>query len=106
MPIINRIAEFQDEMTEWRRHIHAHPETAFEEYQTSDFVAAKLEDFGIRIDFSNRLKPLLIGIFSFSNIKYSRFGRWHFASFHMGIRSVIHIDAAHGIGIFHGNGDI
>ena len=50
MPIINRIAEFQDEMTVWRRHIHAHPETAFEEHRTSDFVAARLTDFGIEID--------------------------------------------------------
>ncbi len=49
MPIINRIAEFQDEMTEWRRHIHAHPETAFEEHQTAAFVAGKLESFGIDI---------------------------------------------------------
>ncbi len=50
MPIINRIADFQKEMADWRRHIHAHPETAFEEHQTADFVAAKLTDFGIEID--------------------------------------------------------
>ena len=49
MPIINRIAEFADEMTEWRRHIHAHPETAFEEHQTAAFVAGKLESFGIEV---------------------------------------------------------
>ncbi|MEK9646333.1 MAG: M20 aminoacylase family protein [Alphaproteobacteria bacterium] len=49
MPIINRIAEFQDEMTGWRRHIHAHPETAFEEHQTSDYVALRLHDFGIKV---------------------------------------------------------
>src|SRR5690606_8545784 len=50
MPIINRIAEFHDEMTAWRRRIHAHPETAFEEHQTADFVAGKLAEFGIEID--------------------------------------------------------
>jgi hippurate hydrolase len=49
MPIINRIADFQNEMAEWRRHIHAHPETAFEEHQTAEFVAARLTDFGIDI---------------------------------------------------------
>jgi hippurate hydrolase len=49
MPIINRIADFQADMTEWRRHIHAHPETAFEEHQTAAFVAGKLESFGIEI---------------------------------------------------------
>jgi len=50
MPIINRIAEFKKEMADWRRHIHAHPETAFEEHQTADFVATKLTNFGIEID--------------------------------------------------------
>ena len=50
MPIINRIAEFQDEMKQWRHHIHAHPETAFEEFQTADFVANQLTEFGIEID--------------------------------------------------------
>ena len=36
MPIINRIADFQDEMTAWRRDLHAHPETAFEEHRTAE----------------------------------------------------------------------
>jgi hippurate hydrolase len=49
MAIINRIAEFQPEMAEWRRDIHAHPETAFEETRTADTVAAKLESFGIEV---------------------------------------------------------
>ena len=49
MPIINRIAEYQDEMTAWRRHIHKHPETAFEEHQTSDYVALRLHEFGIGV---------------------------------------------------------
>src|SRR5690606_7674127 len=47
MPIINRIAEFHDDMTKWRRDLHAHPETAFEERRTSAFVAAKLKEFGL-----------------------------------------------------------
>ena len=49
MPIINRIAEYQDEMIAWRRHIHKHPETAFEEHQTSDYVALRLHEFGIDV---------------------------------------------------------
>ena len=49
MPIINRIAEFHEEMTGWRRDIHAHPETAFEEHRTSQFVADRLTEFGIEI---------------------------------------------------------
>jgi hippurate hydrolase len=49
MPIINRIAEFHADMTAWRRDLHAHPETAFEERRTSDFVAGKLAGFGLEV---------------------------------------------------------
>ncbi|MPY69066.1 MAG: amidohydrolase [Alphaproteobacteria bacterium] len=49
MPIINRIAEFHADMTEWRRRIHANPETAFEEVKTAAFVAETLEGFGIEV---------------------------------------------------------
>ncbi|MDR6769574.1 M20 aminoacylase family protein [Azospirillum sp. BE72] len=49
MPINNRIAAFQDDMTAWRRDIHAHPELGFEEERTSDIVAAKLAEFGITV---------------------------------------------------------
>jgi hippurate hydrolase len=50
MSIINRIAEFHAEMTEWRHQIHAHPETAFEEHKTAAFVAERLESFGITVE--------------------------------------------------------
>ncbi len=49
MPIINRIAAYHDEMTAWRRDIHRHPETAFEEFRTADIVAKALESFGIEV---------------------------------------------------------
>jgi hippurate hydrolase len=49
MPIINRIADFHADMTAWRRDIHAHPETAFEEYRTSEVVAKKLCEFGMKV---------------------------------------------------------
>ena len=49
MAVINRIAEFQADMTAWRREIHSHPETAFEEHRTSEFVASKLAEFGIAV---------------------------------------------------------
>jgi amidohydrolase len=50
MPVINRVAEFHDEMTRWRRQIHAHPETAFEEHKTAELVAGLLESFGVSVD--------------------------------------------------------
>src|SRR5262245_46791942 len=49
MSIIDRIRELHGEMTAWRRDIHAHPETAFEEHRTADVVAKKLAEFGIAV---------------------------------------------------------
>jgi len=49
MPILNRIADFQPDLAAWRRDIHAHPETAFEEHRTSDFVAKRLSEFGVEV---------------------------------------------------------
>jgi len=45
-PLDNSLVE---DATRWRRHLHAHPETAFDEHRTADFVAAKLEEFGIEV---------------------------------------------------------
>ena len=50
MPVIDRIAAMTDEMTAWRRHLHTHPETAFEEHETAAFVAERLASFGIDVD--------------------------------------------------------
>ena len=47
MPILNRAAELQDEVTEWRRFIHARPELMFSVENTAAFVEAKLRDFGV-----------------------------------------------------------
>src|SRR5213082_1358854 len=49
MPVIDEIRGFHDELTEWRRDIHAHPELGFQEQRTSDLVAEKLEGFGIEV---------------------------------------------------------
>jgi len=49
MPIKNTIAGFHEEMTAWRRHLHAHPETAFEEFKTAEFVTEKLTTFGLEV---------------------------------------------------------
>ena len=47
MPIINRIADFHDDMTAWRQDLHAHPELGFDLPRTSAVVAEKLREFGV-----------------------------------------------------------
>ena len=47
MPIINRIADFHDEMIEWRHDIHSNPELAYQEKRTAKKVASLLKDFGV-----------------------------------------------------------
>ena len=47
MAIINRVAEFHDDMTAWRRDFHENPELGFEEVRTAGIVAAKLREFGV-----------------------------------------------------------
>ncbi len=49
MPIHPEITALAPQMRQWRHHIHAHPETAFEETATSAFVADKLRSFGLEV---------------------------------------------------------
>jgi amidohydrolase len=42
-------ADLLAEAVSWRHHLHRHPELAFGERQTSDFVASQLERFGLRV---------------------------------------------------------
>ena len=46
MPVKNRFAELQAEITEWRRDLHENPEILFETHRTSAMVAEKLQAFG------------------------------------------------------------
>lgn len=46
MPVLNRVSEFYDEMVEWRRDFHAHPELEFDVHRTAAVVEAKLREFG------------------------------------------------------------
>ncbi|MVA96161.1 amidohydrolase [Nitratireductor sp. CAU 1489] len=46
MPILNRAAELQEEVSGWRRHLHRKPELNFDLFETSTFVADKLREFG------------------------------------------------------------
>lgn len=47
MPVVNRIAGYTQEMTEWRRHLHTIPELGRECYKTAAFVEEKLREFGV-----------------------------------------------------------
>ncbi|MEM7596715.1 MAG: M20 aminoacylase family protein [Pseudomonadota bacterium] len=46
MPVKNRFAELHDDITAWRRDIHANPELLFDTHRTSALVAEKLTAFG------------------------------------------------------------
>lgn len=47
MPVLNRIAAFADDMTQWRRHLHQNPETQFDLEKTAAFVAERLREMGV-----------------------------------------------------------
>jgi amidohydrolase len=47
MPVINRVAEFSEEIAVWRRHLHENPELGYEEHKTAAFVAEQLKSFGV-----------------------------------------------------------
>ena len=47
MPILNSIYQMQEEMTEWRQHLHQTPEIGLKEYKTSKYVQDKLKSWDI-----------------------------------------------------------
>lgn len=49
MELIAELKDKKAEMASWRQHLHQFPEIAYEEEMTSDFVASKLEAFGIEV---------------------------------------------------------
>ncbi len=49
MPILDKIATWQDELTATRRDIHQYPEIGFEEVRTSGIVADRLGSWGIEV---------------------------------------------------------
>jgi hippurate hydrolase len=46
MPVLNRLADRADEIAEWRRDLHMHPELQYDVHRTAAFVAEKLKSFG------------------------------------------------------------
>jgi amidohydrolase len=49
MPAIPEIERRRDDLAAWRRHLHRHPELAYEEVGTAAFVAEKLADWGLEV---------------------------------------------------------
>jgi amidohydrolase len=47
MPVINRVAEFQREIVEWRQDFHRHPELIYDVHRTAGRVAELLRSFGV-----------------------------------------------------------
>ncbi len=47
MPVLNRIADYAEDMKGWRRHLHAHPELKFDCHETAAFITARLTEFGV-----------------------------------------------------------
>src|SRR5471030_2111070 len=46
MPIVNRVADLHNEIADWRRDLHAHPELMYDVHRTAVSVADKLKSFG------------------------------------------------------------
>ena len=46
MPIVNRVADLQSDIADWRRDIHEHPELLYDVRRTAALVADRLREFG------------------------------------------------------------
>lgn len=64
MPVINRIAGFAEDMTQWRQHLHSHPELGFDCHETARFVTNKLNEFGITDIHTGIAKTGLVALIS------------------------------------------
>lgn len=62
MPILNRAAEMQQEVSAWRRHIHENPGLLYDVQETAAFVEAKLRSFGVDEIVTGLGRTGLVGI--------------------------------------------
>lgn len=58
--------QLKQQLIEWRHYLHAHPESAFEEEKTSDFIAEKLKQMGIEV-YRQIGKTGLVGVLKCGN---------------------------------------
>ncbi len=47
MPVVNRIADYAEEMKGWRRYLHQHPELEFQCQKTAAWIVERLKEFGV-----------------------------------------------------------
>jgi amidohydrolase len=50
LPMLENARELQNQLIEWRRDIHMHPELSFQELRTARLVADTLRDMGIEVE--------------------------------------------------------
>jgi hippurate hydrolase len=62
MPVLSKIADYADELTEIRRDFHQHPEIGFEEVRTSGIVAGLLRKWGVDEVHTGLGKTGVVGI--------------------------------------------
>ena len=58
--------QLKQQLIEWRHYLHTHPESAFEEEKTSDFIAEKLKQMGIEV-YRQIGKTGLVGVLKCGN---------------------------------------
>ncbi len=61
MNLKEEIKKLTPQLIEWRHTLHTIPETAFCEEKTSDFIAAKLKEFGVEV-YRNVAKTGIVGV--------------------------------------------
>lgn len=59
---MDSITQLKNEMISWRHYIHSHPETAFEETNTTQFIIEKLKSFGISELYTDFAPTGVVGI--------------------------------------------
>ena len=47
--MLDRAQRIADQIVQWRRHVHQHPELSFQEFETARFVAHVLRELGINV---------------------------------------------------------
>ena len=74
MPVRNRLAELQPEITGWRRDLHENPELLFDTVNTGAFVADRLREFGCDEVVTGLAQTGVVGVIRADAIRAS--GRW------------------------------